>query len=121
MFLKRLKRRRHKRFEVCWDALLEVRFPEFQNQMSVIVVNFSIAGALLNSEQIYVDGHHLFVTDKRPEMSLKMFSPEGILNAAIHVQWYRWLEEQNIFEVGIKFVDILKENQELVYKVIDNL
>ncbi|MBE9547217.1 MAG: PilZ domain-containing protein [Proteobacteria bacterium] len=110
MFFKGKERRLNKRHVVCWDALLEVRFPDFQDQIQVKVVNFSIGGALLHSEQLSVDNRHLVVSDIKPELKLKIFLPETILESRAEIEWYN-VREKNAFEIGIKFINFIEETR----------
>lgn len=121
MFLSRKERRYKKRYAVSWEALLKVSFPGLEDRMVVRVVDFSIQGALLHSERISVDSRHLVVTGQRPELTLRILSPEGALEAKIDIRWYTWSHEKGIFEIGIEFLDILKENQVIVDEIIENL
>ena len=104
------ERRRNKRRAVCWDALLEVRFPDFHDQLEVKVVNFSAEGALLHSEKITVDNRHLFITETKPELKLKISLPETVLELRTRIAWYNVLNEKSIFEIGVSFVDFKKES-----------
>ena len=110
MFFKGKERRLNKRHVICWDALLEVRFPDFQDQIQVKIVNFSIGGALLHSEQLSVDNRHLVVSDIKPELKLKIFLPETVLESRAEIEWYK-VCEKNAFEIGIKFINFIEETR----------
>ena len=109
MFFKGKERRLNKRHVVCWDAILEVNFSDFQAQIQVKVVSFSIGGALLHSEQLSVDNRHLIISDIKPELKLKVFLPETVLESRIEIQWYNILPGKNIFEIGVNFINFMEE------------
>ncbi|MBN2398596.1 MAG: hypothetical protein JXI32_09465, partial [Deltaproteobacteria bacterium] len=69
-------RRGGKRYVVRWNAILDVRFPDFHDQIDVTVVNFSAGGALLHSKRLTARNQHLVITDTRPELKLKISLPE---------------------------------------------
>jgi len=103
------ERRQGKRHPVQWDALLEVRFPDFHDQIPVEVVNFSAGGALLHSEQLTVDNRHLVITETKPELTLKISLPERILELTTRIAWYEVVDGRSIFEIGTSFVDFKNE------------
>ncbi len=121
MFFDKKRRQCKKRYMVFWDGLLEARFPDFQEKIEVRVDNFSCSGATLHSDRVFLNGHHLIAADQKPELGLKILSPEGVLESKIEIRWYRWLAEKNIFEIGIRFMDILKDKEELIDKIINKL
>ncbi len=98
-----------KRYAACWDALLEVILPDFNEQINVKIINISVGGALLHSEQITVDGRHLVVADIKPELKLKISLPESVLELTTKIVWYNVLSEKNLFEIGINFMNFKKE------------
>jgi hypothetical protein len=104
------ERRLSKRRVVSWDALLEVRFPDFHDQIQVKVVTFSVGGALLHSEQITVENRHLVVSDIKPELKLKISLPETVLELMTKIMWYKVLSEKSIFEIGVSFINFKKES-----------
>ncbi len=59
-----IERRRCKRVDVFWDALLEAKFSDFCGQIDVKVMSFSSQGALLHSERLTVKNQHLFLVEK---------------------------------------------------------
>ncbi|MBW2561203.1 MAG: PilZ domain-containing protein [Deltaproteobacteria bacterium] len=103
------ERRLAKRHTVRWDAFLEVRFPDFHDQIPVEVVNFSAGGALLHSEQLTVDNRHLVIAETKPELTLKISLPERVLELTSRIEWYEVLDEKSIFEIGTSFVDFKNE------------
>jgi len=121
MFFWKKNRRYERRYEVFWDALLDVRFPDFHTQMPVKVTNFSNFGALLQAEEIFLNKHHLIDARQRPELKLKTFLPEGIFETKINICWYTWSVEKIAFEIGIQFKDMFKEEIMIVDQVISRL
>ena len=113
------ERRLSKRRVVCWDALLEVRFPDFHDQIQVKVVNFCIGGAFLHSEQLTVDNRHLVVSDIKPELKLKISLPETVLELTTKIVWYKVLSEKSIFEIGVSFTNFKKESNISVAELIN--
>lgn len=112
---------RKKHYSVTWAGLLEVNYPDFQDQMPVSVASFSGVGALIESEQIYINRRHLIATDQKPELKLKIFTPEGVFSSAVEILWYRWSTEKIMFEIGIKFLDVLVDNQVVMDDIIVKL
>jgi hypothetical protein len=120
MLLKK-DRRRAKRYVVSWEGLLEVRFPDFHGQIPVTISDFSEFGALLNSEQIFLNSRHLIAATYHPELDLKIFSPEGTFTSIINIRWYDWSVEKNMFEIGVEFINLSKENKAMIQKLIRKL
>jgi hypothetical protein len=104
-----IERRRRKRVIVYWDAVLEAKFPDFQGQINVKVINFSVEGALLHSERLDIDRRHLVVAETKPELMLKITMPGHTFEFAIGIVWYNILYGKSIFEIGINFIDLKKE------------
>ena len=98
-----------KRSVVCLDALLEVCFSDFHDQIDVKVVNFSVGGALLHSEELTVNNRHLVVSDIKPELKLKISLPETVLELTTKIVWYNVLSGESIFEIGVSFMNFKKE------------
>ncbi|MBW1710082.1 MAG: PilZ domain-containing protein [Deltaproteobacteria bacterium] len=114
-------RRFHKRYEVEWDASLEVEFQDLKGSINGQLKNFSIGGALLHLETMYIEGQHLVVSQFKPQLNLKIFCPEGVLESKIDIRWYDRVDEDNIFKAGVQFINMVKENKEVLEKVIANL
>jgi len=108
-FYKGKERRQGKRHAVQWDALLDVRFPDFHEQIPVKVVNLSAGGALLHSKQLTVDNRHLIITETKPELTLKISPPERTLELTARIEWYEVLDGRSTFEIGVSFVDYKNE------------
>lgn len=117
------ERRRKKRYQVLWAAELEAVFSEYDYKgcMDVTVVDFSGLGAVIHAGEIYMDRRHLAAPYNPPELKLKIDSPEGILEYQIDIKWYDLLIEDKIFEIGVEFLDISSEKEELVDLLIKNL
>lgn len=103
------ERRLNKRHAVSWDARLEATFPDSHGQIEVKVLSFSIGGALLHSEQFTVNNQHLFITNIRPDLKLKISLPERVLELRVEIAWYNVLNGKGIFEIGVSFVDFKNE------------
>lgn len=104
------ERRLSKRHVVSWDAILEVTFPDSHGQIAVKVVNFSIGGALLHSEQFTVNNKHLFITETKPELTLKISLPKRILQLRVEIAWYNVVAGRSIFEIGARFINFKEES-----------
>ena len=117
------ERRRKKRYQVLWDAELKAVFSDYdyKGRMDVTVVDFSGLGAVIHAREIYMDRRHLAAPYNPPELNLKIDLPEGILKYQIDIKWYDLLIEDKIFEIGVEFLDISSEKEELVDLLIKNL
>lgn len=114
MFLKKSKERRlRKRYAVNWDASVEAILPDFRGCIQVKVVNFSAKGALLHSDQVSINNQHLFVSAEKPDLNLKIFLPEMVMESVIEIMWYRWSKEKGLYEIGVEFMDFLEKNRDV--------
>lgn len=104
------ERRGGKRYDVRCDAILDVRFPDFHGQIDVTVANFSAGGALLHSQQLTVDTHHLVVSDTKPELTLRIPLPERTLDLTTTIAWYNVSNKNGIFEIGVNFLHFKEES-----------
>jgi len=116
--LLRKDRRISKRYVVSWDALVEVAFHDFHGQLPVTVADFSESGVLLNSKQIFLNNRHLIAASRRPELTLKIFSPEGTLESPVEIRWYDWSVEKNLFEIGVQFINSPEDSKVIINKLI---
>ncbi len=110
-----------KRYMVLWNALLEVRFPDFQDQLSVTVDHFSGVDAVVNADRVFLNGRYLIAENGQPELKVKIFSPEGVFESGIEIRWYRWSVKKSIYEIGIKFINTLKDKQTIIDRIIKKL
>jgi len=110
-----------KRYMVLWNALLEVRFPDFQDQLSVTVDHFSGVDAVVNADRVFLNGRYLIAENGQPELNVKIFSPEGVFESGIEIRWYRWSVKKSIYEIGIKFINTLKDKQTIIDRIIKKL
>jgi hypothetical protein len=115
------ERRKNKRYSVDWDATLIVRFPGFTDQLQSIVKNFSIAGGLLHVKQLTVYNQHLVVTGERPELIIKIATPEGIIDSRMDIRWYRWSFKKSVFEVGVVFQNLMEMNKPIMDLLLPTL
>lgn len=99
------KRLCKKRYVVLWNALLEVRFPDFQDQMMVTVDHLSEGDAVLNADRVLLNGRYLITENQQPELNMKIFSPEGVFESEIDIRWYRWSVKKSIYEIGVKLIN----------------
>lgn len=120
LFWKR-KHQQKKQYMVFLNGLLSVRFPDFQDQLTVTVGDFSDEGATLHADRMFLNGRHLIALHQRPELDLRIPLPDGVFESKIEIRWYRWLVEKNIFEVGTRFTEVLKDNQLVFDKTLRRL
>jgi len=114
-------RRFHKRYEVDWDASLEAVFNDLTGSIPGKLVNFSVGGALLKLETMYIKGQHLVVSHFKPKLILTIFAPGGLLTSKIDIRWYDHIAEKNIFLVGVQCIDMIKDNKEIIEEIIADL
>lgn len=115
---KSIEWRSNRRHIVCWDAILEAKFPDFDGQMGVKVVSFSGGGALLHSEQLTVGNRHLLISDIKPELKLKISLPERVLKLMTRIAWYNVLNEEGTFQIGVSFTNFEEESNLSVRELI---
>lgn len=110
-----------KRYMVLWNALLEVRFPDFQDQINITVDHFSGVDAVVNADRVFLNGRYLIGENGQPELNVKIFSPEGVFESGVEIRWYRWSVKKSIYEIGIKFINTLKDRQTIIDRIIKRL
>ncbi|GBC60860.1 hypothetical protein DENIS_1819 [Desulfonema ishimotonii] len=106
---------------VCWDGLLEVRFPDFRTRMPVRGVDLSGSGACFCCEQIFVHQRYLTSVAAPVDLILKIRSPSGGFETPSEITWYRWSVEKRAYEIAVKFVNMLAENRKFLDKLISEL
>jgi hypothetical protein len=108
------ERRINRRYAVDWEATIIARFPGFTDNINATVINFSIAGGLLHTKTLAVYNNHLVVTGERPELTLKIGTPEGVIESKIDIRWYRWSFKKSVFEVGVAFNKLKANNKPIL-------
>ncbi len=114
-------RRRNRRYGVCWEARLLVRFSEGGGEMAAIVANISLTGALAQSPRMDIKGRHLTVARPLPRLHLSMETPEGEVTSDVEVRWYRWSVSGDHFEVGLLFTRMPAESQARIDRLVNGL
>ena len=115
------ERRLKHRYPVSWNAVIEVRFPDFHEQLYVKVINFSGMGARLYSELVFLNHHHLISKENPPHLILKIFLSEGNFESPVEIKWYQWSVEKNCFEIGVEFRNMINETSMIRDKIISEL
>ncbi len=118
VFSGRKNRRRFKRHEVQWEGELKASISGVEEIIKVRIASFSAGGALLHSDLIYAGPYHLASAEYDPELSLSIFTPDGILESHFKIRWYNRSVELDTFLIGIEFLDMLEKNQELIDKIV---
>lgn len=113
-------RRLSKRYLVAWDAVLKATFAGFEEIMMVKVANFCLKGVLLHTERLSVHNQHLVVNREKPDLQLTIYTPSGEINSRVEIRWYTWSCEKNLFEVGVKFINLLDHNQPVVNQILNS-
>ena len=114
-------KRRHKRYQVSWEALLEIDSPDFYEFMHVPILNLSRAGALVHTPQIYMHHYHLSVAAQNDELNLIIHSPLSELDSRVRIRHYQWDESAQGFNIGVEFRDICEKNQDFIDEIIKGI
>ncbi|MBU1169146.1 MAG: PilZ domain-containing protein [Proteobacteria bacterium] len=115
------QKRRHKRYDVLWKALLEIDSPDFNDFMLVPIVNISRSGALIHSSQIYMHNYHIAEAARNDELNLIIHSPKSELDSKVMVKRYDWNEKIQGFHIGVEFKDICSKNQEFIDDIVKRI
>ena len=115
------ERRQDFRHLITCDALLNVCFRDFQDDLAVKISNISDTGALLYTDQVYVGHRHLISIDYPPMLNLKIKLPEEYFESPVEIRWYKWAVEQNCFEIGVHFILMFEEARIAVNKFISKV
>jgi len=115
------RKRRHKRHNVYWEALLEIEAGEFHRYVHVPLINMSLSGALLCAEGITFEDHHIAVAGHNDELNLIIHTPATQLDSKIAVKRYFWNNDIHGFEVGVEFKKTCKKNKELTSWLVKNI
>ncbi len=115
------RKRRHKRFDVYWEALLEIESEEYHKYIPVPLVNMSRSGVLLYTENIAYNNHHLAVAGHNDELNLIIHTPARELDSKIAVKRYSWDDERNAFAVGVEFKKTCEKNKEFTSWLVKNI
>ncbi len=115
------ERRRRKRYRVPWEGILKARFADFDGRLSVQLSDISGMGCQVSSPRMEVDGRHLVVTLRRPELLLRLFSPEKVFDLNVEIRWYRWSVERELYRIGLEFIDLTPQQRKIVDGLIQTL
>ena len=114
-------RRKDIRHSVICNALLNVCFPDFQDDIAITVSNLSSTGALIYSDQVFVRSHHIISIYDTPKLNLKIKLPEEYFETPVEIRWYKWCVKKNCFEIGVNFILKFKHTRITVNKFITKL
>ena len=114
-------KRRHKRYDVSWRALLEIDSPEFNDFMLVPIINLSRSGALVYSPQIYIHNYHLYAAAQSDELNLIIHSPVSELDSKVQIKHYNWDDATQGFHIGVEFKAICAKNQDVIDEIIKGI
>jgi hypothetical protein len=114
-------RRRHKRYDVDWNALLEIDSPDINDYLISSVVNLSRSGALIFSPYISFRSYHLATASQNNELNLIIHSPLSELDAKIGIKRYSWDDQDRGFYLGVEFKDLCEKNQDIVDGIIRSI
>lgn len=115
------QKRRHKRYDVSWDALFEIDSPDFHDFMTVPVLNVSRSGALVHSPHLTIHHYHLAVASQNNELNLIIHSPKSELDSRVMIRRYDWDEETQGFFIGLEFKGICPSNQTFVDDMVKQI
>lgn len=115
------RKRRHKRHNVYWEALLEIETGDFHQYVPVPLINLSQSGALLCAEEIAYSSHHLAVAGHNDELNLIIHTPANELDSKIAVKRYFWNKDMNAFEIGVEFKKTCEKNKEFTNWLVKNI
>lgn len=112
MALFRFNKRSEERYPVNWESELQVHFSDQHYQIPVIVANISTQGALLLSDQIFIDNQPIISNHQQNQLILVIQTEVIVFQSPIEVRWYQWSVRKNRYEIGIKFI----VNQQDIHK-----
>ena len=115
------RKRRHKRFNVHREALLEIETSEFHKCIPVPLINMSQSGALLHTENITHNNHHIAVAGHNDELNLIIHPPANELDSKIAVKRYSWNDNIDAFEVGVEFKKTCRKNKEFTHWLVKKI
>ncbi|MBC7359254.1 MAG: PilZ domain-containing protein [Desulfacinum sp.] len=102
-------RRKKRRYEVSWQAVLHADFNEEKTAMDVSVVEVSLAGARLEMPSLLTGSKHV-LAGQPTRLVLEILLSEGLFAAPIRFQWARYEEDIRKFHVGVSFEDPSRES-----------
>jgi len=114
-------RRRRKRYDVSWDATLEVGFPDQEVEKAVKVVNISAVGVIFHLDRIYLGNRHLILGDQPPTLRLRMPLTEGAFQCQVQPRWHDSMDDGHGFVMGAEFVGVSSENAAILGSEIGRL
>lgn len=115
------RKRRHKRYNVFWEALLEIETIDFHEYIPVPLINMSESGALLYTENITLNHKHLAVASHNNELNLIIHTPTNELDSKIAVKRYSWNDGIYGFELGVEFKETCRKNKDFAHWLVKNI
>lgn len=114
-------RRRHKRYDVGWDALLEIDNPDFNDFLVAPVVNLSRSGALVATPSLYFRYFHLASAAQKNQLNLIIHTPHSGLDSKIHIRHCLFDETSKGYFLGVEFQSLSAKNQDILDGIIRSI
>lgn len=116
-----IERRRAKRLQVEWSALLNCVFPGCEEDLKARVLETSLTGARLALDRLQVGSHHLVIGNFDPKFRLTISLQEGSFVSPVEIRWYNWSDEDRCFSVGIEYISPEEENLRLLKRMVKGM
>ena len=119
------ERRNKERVEVAWQAELLWQFPDKKGFLPVRVSNVSMQGALVLSKTMMAGNRHLFVSDEKPDLRLRLVLPgDHELTPRVKIARFQKVEETPLFHLAVNFDGLTPEETGFLrdfFRTIQNL
>ncbi len=112
------ERRRAERFKVEWAGTLTCLFPNYEEDVEVMVREVSTTGAGLELKSLKVGPHHLVTGSESSRFTLKVALPAGALWTPVRIVWYSTEQERATFKVGVMFLKTSEEHRSAIEKLL---
>ncbi len=114
-------RRRHKRYDVGWQALLEIDNPDINDFLVTPVINLSRSGALVSTPSLYFRYFHLAAAAQKNQLNLIIHSPHSGLDSKIHIRHCLFNEKNQGYYLGVEFKNLSAKNQDILDGIIRSI
>lgn len=115
------RKRRHKRYDVTWEARLEIESENFHDHIISPIINISCSGVLVQSAWISLHNYHLAVAAQNDELNLLINIPGSELDSKISIKRYNYDRDANVFELGVEFKNLCRKNRTFIKQIIKNI
>ncbi len=114
------ERRQHPRFRVRWGGVLDRTSSDFPMSAEVRLSDVSEGGCcIFFRRQSQGPDPGIFFASAGP-LSLKMFSPSGMLISLVEVRWYMPIEE-DAYAAGLQFLSMSSRDRSILHAAIQEL